>query len=209
MKKLFLLLVIILCNNAFGCSCAKKPSVKEDWTFSQDVYTAKVIRIDSSHYTYSGNRFYLMDVKIIHHYKKLPDPGYEMRTFYFRGGGSCDFAFQIDMEYLIYETRAASPALSHASLCSRTGLLSGIKTEELNELQLLYNKSILAKDEKSDIVSWISEKEFSNFREQARQNERLSHYNLYLIITSILLFLTTLVFIILYFKKTKKKLNRH
>lgn len=207
MKKLFLLLVIILSNNAFGCSCAEKPSVKEDWTYSHDVYTAKITSVDSSHYTYSGNKLYLIDLKIIHHYKKLPNTGYEMRTFYFRSGGSCDFAFQIGKEYLIYETRSASPALSHASLCSRTGLLSSIKTEELNELQLLYNKSILAKDEKSDIISLISEKEFSNLKEQSRQREKLSYYNLCLIITSALLFLVSLVFIILYIK-TKKKLKR-
>lgn len=113
MKKLFLLLVIILSNRAFGCSCAEKPSVKDDWTYSYDVYTAKIISVDSSHYTYSGNRFYLINAKIIRHYKNLPDPGYEMRTFYFTGGGSCDFAFQFGKEYLIYESKSVSPILSH------------------------------------------------------------------------------------------------
>lgn len=207
MKKLFLLLVIILSNDVFGCSCAEKPSVKEDWTYSHDVYTAKITSVDSSHYTYSGNKLYLIDVKIIRHYKNLPNTGYEMRTFYFKGGESCNFAFQIGKEYLIYEARTGNLALSYASVCSRTDLLSNIKTEELNELQLLYNKNTFNKDEKPEIISWINEKEFSNLREQARQREKLSYYNLYLIITSALLFLVALVFIILYLK-TKKKLNR-
>jgi hypothetical protein len=207
MKKLFLLLLIILSNNTFACSCAEKPSVKEDWTYSHDVYTAKIISVDSLHFTSSGNRIYLFNAQVIHHYKNEPYPGYEMRTFYFTEGGSCDFGFQINKDYLIYESRLQNPILSYASICSRTALLSDIKPDELKELELLKSQSKSIKNDRFELISWVSEKELSAFKEQARETEKLSVYNLYLIISTFLFLITAIIFITLYMK-IKRKLKQ-
>lgn len=207
MKKLFLLLLIILSSNSFACSCTEKPSVKEDWTYSHDVYTAKIVSVDSSHFTSSGNRMFLLNAKIIRHYKSEPYPEYEMRTFYYQEGSSCDFSFQLDKEYLIYESRLQNPILSYASICSRTALLSNVKHEELRELELLKKQSKSIKNDKFELVSSISEKELSAFKEQARQTEKLSIYNLYLIISTSLFFIVAIIFISLYMK-IKRKLKQ-
>lgn len=203
MKKLFLLLVIILSNNAFGCDCIEKPSVKEDWTYSHDVYSAKIISVDSSHFTSSGNRVFLINAQIIRHYKKQPNLGYEMRTFYFTEVGTCDFGFQIHKQYLIYESRLQNPIFSYTSICLRTALLSDVKPNELKELELLKNEYRPINDE-FEIISWVSEKEFSAFREQVREREKFSVYNLYLIILTSLFFIIAIIFIVLYIKTNRK-----
>lgn len=209
MKKLFLLLLIILSSNSFACSSTEKPSVKEDWTYSHDVYIAKIISVDSSHFSSSGNRIFLLNAKIIRHYKNEPYPGYEMRTFYFTEGGSCDFDFQINKDYLIYESRLQNPILSYASICSRTALLSDIKPDELKELELLKSQNKSIKNDKFELISWVSEKELSDFREHAKQTENLLAYNTYLIISTSLFLITTIIFIILYVKiKSKLKQSK-
>jgi hypothetical protein len=41
MKRLVLLLAILFSPNSFACSCAEKPSVKDDWAYSNEVLQLK------------------------------------------------------------------------------------------------------------------------------------------------------------------------
>lgn len=209
MKKVFLLLVILLSFNGFACKCTEKPSVKEDWKYSDEVFTAKIMGFDSSHFSSTGDKIYLFNVKVMHFFKKSPFAFHEeMRTLYFRGnGGGCDFLFSVDKEYLIYASRNQG-VISSASICSRTALLSDVKQAEIDELGILSKQIVPSNTEITDenIISWVSEKELKNFRQQAQTAQQLTEQNKYFMIICSIIFIVALIFIFLYIK-TKKKLK--
>lgn len=213
MKKVFLLLVILLSFNGFACSCDQTPTVKQAWTNAEEVFTAKIISVDSSHFSSTGDKIYLFTVKVMHFFKKSPYAYHEeMRTLYFSGnGGGCDFLFNLNKEYLIYVSRNQG-IISSASICSRTALLSDVKQEEINELALL-SKQIVPSNTKNtdiDIISWVSEKELKNFRQQAVSAQKLAKQNKYLMIICGILFIAALIFILFYIKtKRKPKILNH
>ncbi len=130
-----------------------------------------------------------------------------MRTFFFRNNGECDFPFDLNKEYLIYSSREGG-VISNSTICSRTALLSNVKQEEINELIKL-SKNITIHSENSiddDIITWVTEKELKNFRQQEKNAKKLAEQSKYLMILYAIIFIAAIVFFILYIK-TKKKLK--
>lgn len=208
MKKLFLLLLIILSNNVFGCSCDGTPTVKESLHHSKEVFIAKITSIDSTHLSDYGQKIYLYDIKIIHFFKKDPhNRSEEIRTlFYRKSPGLCDFKFIPGEKYLIYEDngeRNYEKIMDFAITCPRTALLTHVEEEEINELEKL-SKTSFKDDLNIDDTSGVSNKEYSNLITQPLNIKTASEKIKYLIIISALLFITTLVFGILYIKTNRK-----
>ena len=70
MNKILLLLVLFIsCFKGIACSCVSIPSVKDNWAEASDIFTAKIISIDSSHYSSRGIKVYTINVKIINVFK--------------------------------------------------------------------------------------------------------------------------------------------
>lgn len=211
MKKLFLLLLIAFSFNGYTCSCDGIPTVKESWHYAKEVFIAKVISIDSTHLSDYGQKIYLYDIKIIHFFKKDPlNRSEKIRTFFSRKSpGLCDFEFILDKKYLIYETNGEKnyeKSMNYAHTCSRTALLTRVEDKEINELEKL-SKAGIKDDPDMDDTIGVSSKEYGKLRAQVLNIETISKQNKYLIIISTLLFITTLVFGILYVK-IKRKLKQ-
>ncbi len=57
MKKLFLF--VILCfviQNSYSCDCSEKPSIEKNWELASEVFTAKIIQVDSLLYGNYGEK---------------------------------------------------------------------------------------------------------------------------------------------------------
>jgi len=213
MKKLFLLLVIIFNINTYACSCDEKPSVKQSFYDSKEVFTGKVIRVDSTHFSSYGYKIYLFTIKIINYYKRNSfDKSEEIHTLFSRKNlGMCDFNFKLGKEYVIYEAQDVQryeSIMNFATTCSRTALLSNVKKEELDELKQLSKIDIKDVPEIEYIVG-VTSKEFAEYNQlklQAENTQKLAEQNKYLMILYAIIFIAAIVFFILYIK-TKKKLK--
>lgn len=211
MKKLFLLLLITFSFNGYACSCDGTPTVKDSWHYAKEVFIAKIISIDSTHLSDYGYKIYLYDVKILHFFKENPyNKSGEIRTLFFRDNpGVCDFKFTPGEKYLIYEANGEmnyQKCMNYADICSRTALLNRIEKNEINELEKLSKTSVKDNPNMVD-TKGVSSKEYSNVTTLTLNAEKTLQQNKYLIIISTLLFITTLVFGILYVK-IKKQLKQ-
>jgi hypothetical protein len=207
MKNFILVLILILTGNAFACSCADKPTVKEDWHNSTDVYIGEVISLDStSVYSIYGTHVWIYKIKVLQSFKNKIEKGYEMRTIYADPRNSCVYIFRkLGEKHLIY-THNDSGIIANVSICSRTDKLSAIKAEELQELQALHDKSDKNQISKFEILSVINSDEYDALKLKAAQANGLSYkvtVLYYIIGALILLCLLVLVFLI----KAKKQQN--
>lgn len=137
MKKILLFLFLIFTiQEGYSCSCAPRPSVKYNWKNANEVFTGKIIKIDSSLYGTNGSKIYSYTVRILESFKEDFHKGRELRTFISQDEASCDFMFQAGKEYLIYAKRESHSLVT--SICSRTSLLKNIESAEIEALKKLY-----------------------------------------------------------------------
>jgi hypothetical protein len=218
MKKVFLLLVILISLSGFACSCDQTPTIKQSFFYAEEVFTAKVISVDSSHFS-GGRKIFLYDLEIIQFYKKSgtydnrKNINNKTRTFFSRNTiGSCDFFFFPDREYLIYSSKAImgyTEIMNYASQCSRTTLLANVKKEELDLLEYLEITGIKKDDPDIDYINDISgqkDKEYTSVKPQIDKIRKIKEQNQLLKISLATLFIIALIFIFLYIK-TKKELK--
>jgi hypothetical protein len=141
MKKLFILLIInFITLNGYSCDCDDKPSIKENWELADQVFIGKIIKVDSLLYGNYGEKVYSFTVKITKLYKGEIFKDREFRTILAVSSGQCDSFFYVGEEYLIY-AKDNNYTLS-CSICSRTGLLSNIDSDELVLLDKINQESI-------------------------------------------------------------------
>ncbi|KGO92563.1 hypothetical protein [Flavobacterium subsaxonicum] len=204
MRVFVLLLFAFFTLQAFACSCAEKPTVKEGWEMSADVYTVEVISVDStSLYSVYGGHVYLFKVKILQSYKNQLEKGYEIRSIYADPGSTCDYLFfKPGEKYLIY-TRNNTGIVANVSICSRTNKHSAIKAAELQELQTLY---ATGKNQSNEIEmqSVINSKEYDSLKMQTVTIRVLSDKIEALYYTIGAVVLLCLILIVLYIK-TKRQ----
>lgn len=218
MKKFFLLLVILLSANGFACSCDVTPTVKQSFFYAEEVFTARVIRVDSSHFS-GGRKIFLYDLEIIQFYKKndtyykRKNTNNKTRTFFARNSiGSCDVFFFPDREYLIYSSKSIlgyTEIMNYADQCSRTTLLANVKKEELDLLEYLEMTGIKKDDPDIEYTYELprqEEREYATVKPQIDKIQKIKDQNQLLKISVAIIFIISLIFISLYIK-TKRKLK--
>lgn len=137
MKKiLFFLFLIFTIQEGYSCSCAPRASVEYNWENANEVFTGKIIKIDSSLYGTNGSKIYSYTVRILESFKEDFHKNRELRTFLSQDEASCDFMFQVGKEYLIYAKRESHSLVT--SICSRTNLVKNVESAEIEALKKLY-----------------------------------------------------------------------
>ena len=218
MKKVFLLLVILISFSGFACSCDTTPTVKQSFFYAEEVFTARVIRVDSSHFS-GGIKIFLYDLEIIQFYKKndtyykRKNVNNKTRTFFSRNSiGSCDFFFFPDREYLVYSSKSIlgfTEIMNYADQCSRTTLLANVKKEELDLLEYLEMTGIKKDDPDIEYTYELprqEDREYATVKPQIDKIQKINEQNRLLKISVVIIFIISLIFIWLYIR-TKKKLN--
>ncbi len=142
MKSIITLLTIFLSNLSFACTCSNINSVKAAWIGAEQVFIGKVIEVDTvgKFYTKNGNRYPTYTIQILESFKKEIDSTKNLRSFIFRGSGSCDFKFKQNEVYLIFAEAEPQDMIYSASICSKTNFLSNISNEDIQELKILKNQ---------------------------------------------------------------------
>ncbi|GGF01268.1 hypothetical protein [Flavobacterium limi] len=146
MKKLFLFLLLsLVIPNSYSCDCSEKPSIEKNWELASEIFTAKIIKVDSLLYGNYGEKLYSFTITINKSYKEEIFEERKNRTILFTDGGSCDFPFLIGEEYLIYAK--SNNYTLNCSICSRTNLLSNVDEKEFVTLEKLHKNYIKNKGE--------------------------------------------------------------
>lgn len=130
------MIVNLITLSAYCCDCDEKTSIEKNWELADQVFIAKIIKVDSLLYGEDGLKLYSFKVKIKTSYKSEVYDGQEYRSVLFESVGSCDFPFIVGREYLIYSKS------SRCSICSRTDLLSNIEKDEIATLEKLHQDYI-------------------------------------------------------------------
>lgn len=146
MKKLFLLLLLsLVVPNSYSCDCSEKPSIEKNWELASEIFTARIIKVDSLLYGIYGEKVYSFTITINKSYKGEVFGERKNRTILFADSGSCDFSFLVGEEYLIY-AKSNSYTLN-CSICSRTNLLGNVDEKEFLTLENLHKNYINNKGE--------------------------------------------------------------
>ena len=135
---LFLTLLLFTITMSYSCTCAEKPSIKDNWEGANEVFIGKIVKVDSLHFGNNGAKIFSYTVKILKSFKEEFYNTRELRTIIGQDGGSCDFIFNVGEEYLIY-AKSESQTLA-CSLCSRTRSIKKIENEEFEELERLHKE---------------------------------------------------------------------
>jgi len=137
MKKILLFLCLILAaSQGYSCSCAPRSTVKVNWENANEVFTGRIIKVDSLLYGNNGSKIYSYTVRILESFKQDFHKGWEFRTILSEDEARCDFMFQVGEEYLIYAKTESHTLVS--SICSRTSLLKNVEHTELEKLKKLH-----------------------------------------------------------------------
>ena len=209
MKKLFLLLLLSLSFKNYACSCDEKATIKQAYYNANEVFTGKIISVDSSHFDTTGRKIYLFDILIIHTFKTdTRKKQGEMRTLFFRNTpGLCDFQFILNKEYLIYEAKEKihyDHIIHYASGCSRTSLLSNVKQEELDKLTYLSKTGISDDDPEVEHIFGLTSEEYEELKAQANKCKTIETKDLHIMILYGIILITAITFFFLYIKVKKK-----
>ena len=201
MKNFILIVLLVVTGKGFACSCADKPTVKEDWHYSTDVYIGEVISLDStSVYSIYGRHLWIYKIKVLQSFKNKIEKGYELRTIYADPRFSCAYIFRkMGEKHLIY-THNDSGIIANTSICSRTDKLSAVKVEELQELQALYDKTDKNRISSFDMQSSMDSDEYDRLKGNAIALRVLSGKMVVLYCIIGLLALLCIIVIILYIR---------
>jgi hypothetical protein len=123
-------------HKGYSCSCVEKPSVKVNWERANEVFTGKIVKIDTLLYGNNGAKIHSYTVVILKSFKQDLYKGRQFRTILSQDEASCDFMFELGKEYLIY-AKTESQTLA-CSICSRTNILKNIESTEIQKLEKLY-----------------------------------------------------------------------
>ncbi|KFF07248.1 hypothetical protein [Flavobacterium reichenbachii] len=134
-KLLILIFLTFIAAKVYSCECAEKPSIKENWDKANQVFTGKIVKVDSLLYDEYGGKLYSFTVRITKSYKGFFHSGKAYRSILYIDTSSCDFIFDVGQEYLIY-AKEDSKTLN-CSLCSRTNLLNNVSEDEFDALDKL------------------------------------------------------------------------
>lgn len=196
-KKLFIFLFLSLTSlDAYCCDCSEKPSVQENWKLADQVFTGKVVKVDSLLYSEYGQKMYAFTIRISKTYKGEIFQGNKLKTILAVSMGSCDYYFDIEKEYLVYAKRDYN-ALG-CSICSRTNLLQNIEESELELLEKLYKKS-----QKIQVIKFQNDIEYqialvkNSFEQDIKRKERIIY-----VLSGLCFLLFVLLFIVI--KKRKR-----
>jgi hypothetical protein len=135
LKNLFVAILILTGNQAFGCDCADKPSVIDSWNSKDQIFVGHLISKDTTNsYDRSGTPLVRYTFEIKEFFKGPSYNASNKRTIYsisFRG--SCDSHFELNRDYLVYGSIIRGFLLS--SSCSRTEELSRVSQGEISKLR--------------------------------------------------------------------------
>lgn len=201
-KKILFVLFLILTNmTAYCCSCGDKPSIEKNWELADQVFVAKILKVDSWLYNSYGNKVYSFTIQIKKSYKDQIYDGQVFRDILAVSSGSCDFFFTVGEEYLIY-SHIYGQALA-CSICSRTNLVKNVRADEFELLERLNKKSL--KSNQVKIRKFKNDTEYQVDLVKDSFEEKLKRKDLVIYILSSLSFI---LFIILIIVLLKKKLKR-
>jgi len=136
MNKFLIILFLFIGLKSYSCECAGIPTVNKNWESADEIFTGKIIKVDSLLYGNNGAKIYSFTCKVLKSYKSEIYPERELRTILSQSFASCDFMFQLHKVYLIY-AKEESQTLA-CSICSRTNILENVDKEELQNLEKLY-----------------------------------------------------------------------
>jgi len=139
MNKLIIGIIFLFCGvKSYSCECSERGTISKNWEGASEVFTGKIIKVDSLLYGNNGAKIYSFTVKIIKSYKSEFFLGRELRTVISQSSASCDYMFSLGEVYLIY-AKEESQTLA-CSICSRTNRLKNVEKEEIQTLEKLYSK---------------------------------------------------------------------
>jgi|GEM_PF-4574791 len=204
MKKVLLLIVSIISFNVYACDCSE-PTIIEAYDRAQDVFIGEVISVDESYYGKSGRQMTILyKVRVTNPFKTGIGKDNEVVTFYADIGG-CEYNFIKGEKYLIY-TDASDRTFAHTNTCLRTQILKLVKKSEIEELEALYKK--INKQGNLDVffpkTITITQKEYKALQKQGVNVQKKTKQNKYLIILCSFIFITAIVFFILYIKAIRQ-----
>jgi hypothetical protein len=137
MKKLLILIFLFSTGlKSYSCDCSERPSIKVSWESANEVFTGKIIKVDTLLYGNNGAKIHSYTIELIKSFKQDFYNDREFRTVLSQSGASCDFMFELGKVYLIY-AKTESQTLA-CSICSRTNLIQNIGDDEIKTLQNLY-----------------------------------------------------------------------
>jgi hypothetical protein len=208
MKNLFTIFLFLIGTSiAFGCNCDDKPTIKEAWKYSRQIFIGRVIESNLSNEIY-GNFgeylcFFTIEIEELFKgelYKKKPEYIYDetgrstvdwdtigyynKRTFLYRGSSSCDYWFEKGKRYLIYAYE--NDNFLRASICSRTIEIKETSLTEIEELRELKKEETKIKDKNSiPEIRGGKNDELNLFKEQLKKKEKENQILKYCIISLI------------------------
>lgn len=195
MKKLYILTFLIFTTfKGYSCSCSEIPPIKLNWENANEVFTGKIIKIDSLLYGNNGAKIYSYTVEIIKSFKVDFYKGRELRTILSQSEASCDFMFELYKVYLIY-AKAESQTLA-SSVCSRTNLLENVERSEIKTLEKLYQ---IYKSDNNGVRSYRMESNTSYQIDLVKNSfeEKLISKELTLYFLSVIVFLLIIIIIVI------------
>jgi len=197
-KKMFFFLFLILTKStAYSCDCDGKPSVEENWKLADQIFTAKIIKIDSSLYGAYGGKVYSFTIQIEKVYKDEVYSGRKFRNILAISAGSCDYFFNVGSEYLIY-AKSNNYTLS-CSFCSRTDLVKNVNSEEFELLDKLKKKSL--ESNSVTIRKFQNDTEYQIDLVKNSFKEKLKRKNSVIFILSSLSFILLIILVIVMMRK--------
>lgn len=204
MNKLIIAIIFLFYGvKSYSCECSELGTVIKNWEGASDVFTGKIIKVDSLLYGNNGAKIYSFTVKIIKSYKSGFFPGRELRTIISQSSASCDYMFSLGEVYLIY-AKEESKTLA-CSICSRTNKLKNVEKVEIQTLEKLYSKYLSGNSEVQTIrlennIEYQIGLVKNSFEEKLKMKEKIIYGLLFLNIL--------LVIIIIIIKSRRRKKSR-